>query len=89
MVNLSSRPKFTIADLERPRNRNGRFVPMVRRGAVSPLCRARPRRPSASVYFEDEPGRAIGRQAADLKRGAADRSQRGEAAGVATPALTW
>jgi hypothetical protein len=27
MVNLSSRPKFTIADLERPRNRNGRFVP--------------------------------------------------------------
>jgi hypothetical protein len=32
---------------------------LVRRGTVRLLCRARPQRPGAHVYFEDESGRRL------------------------------
>ena len=38
-------------------------------------------------YFEDEPGRRSGREAAHQGRGAADRDQRDEAAGAGAPQL--
>jgi hypothetical protein len=41
----------------------------------------------AAVHYEEEPGRAIGRQAAQQSRGTADRGQRGEATGAIEKAL--
>src|SRR6266487_5561246 len=42
----------------------------------------------AFVYFENEPGRRAARQALDKRRGAEDRAQHSEAAGIAGQAVS-